>query len=113
MSRCLVQYIYMVCVFMQCSGKRLPEWGFQQYEVVTDRVLQGSQVIWGIEDLSPPNITAGVRNQSREEEEQEIRESLSRRVHLAQGGGDGGGAILSFWEKYFEIQVRNRSTTDP
>lgn len=95
------------CAIMQCSGKRLPDWGFQQYEVVTDRMLQDPQVMWGVEDLSPPNVTQAPRNQTREEEEEEIRKSLSRRVHHSQVGGDGGGATLSFWEKYLELQVRN------
>ena len=106
-----VQPLSVFCVIsfhfsFQCSEKRLPEWGFQQYEVVTDRNLGGPNVLWGIDDLRPPNFTQGAgQNQSRDEEEREIRESLLRHARAPQGGGEGGGAGLSFWEKYFELQV--------
>jgi hypothetical protein len=71
--------------------------------VVTDRVLQGTNVLWGIEDLRPPNLTLSGHNKSSEE--REIQESLFRQS--SQVGGDGGEARLSFWEKYFELQVSN------
>ena len=69
--------------------------------MVTDRVLQGTHVLWGIEDLRLPNLTHSERNRSSEE--QEIRESLLR--HASQVGGNEDRAKLSFWEKYFELQV--------
>lgn len=56
-----------------------------------------------MEDLTLPNVTHG--NRTREEEDQEIRESLSRRLHTSRGDEDVGGATLTFWDKYFELQV--------
>ncbi len=88
-------------VIMQCMSKRLPEWGFQQYEVATSKTGQPTHVLWGIEDLRPPNVSHTPHNWTLEEEE--IRESLVR--HASPEGGDGGGAKLSFWEKYVELQV--------
>ena len=73
---------------------------------MTDRNLGGPHVLWGIEDLRPPNFTEGAgQNRSHDEEEREIRESLLRHAHAPQGGGGGGGASLSFWDKYLELQV--------
>ena len=54
--------------------------------------------------MSPPNITGNHSN--REAEEREIKESLSRRVHMSEEEGGGGGGTLSFWQKYLELQVR-------
>ncbi len=78
--------------------------------MVTDRAVEGPRVIWGVEDLNPPdpNITLLRGNLSREREEQEIRESLAQHFLSQEGvaNGEGAGAQLSFWDKYFEIQVR-------
>ena len=97
------------CAYMQCTGKRLPEWGFQQYEVVTDRVIQGTHVVWGMEELRLPNASegAGPPGRDREEEERQIRKNLSKRLsHTHHQDQEEGGATLSFWEKYMELQVR-------
>ena len=93
---------------MQSSGKRLPaDWGFQQYEVITDRAVDGRLVWWGLEDLRLPNTTIQGPEEMKEQEEEEaaIRESLEHRINEADSS-EGGERKLSFWEKYFEIQVR-------
>ena len=70
--------------------------------MVTDRVLQGPHVLWGIEDLSLPNVTSSEVNRTREE--QEIRESLSRRAPQVDSN-ESGDDKLSFLAKFFELQV--------
>ncbi|GIX90666.1 hypothetical protein CDAR_604962 [Caerostris darwini] len=32
------------------SGKQLPEWGFNQHEIVTDRVVNQDDTIWNVEE---------------------------------------------------------------
>ena len=49
-----------VCV-LQCTGKRLPEWAFQQYEVVTEKDVSSTAAVWLLDDVilpSPSNATA-------------------------------------------------------
>lgn len=40
---------------MQSTGKRLPEWGFEQYEVVTEREIESTSVLWSIDDVILPH----------------------------------------------------------
>jgi dolichyl-phosphate-mannose--protein O-mannosyl transferase len=35
---------------LKFSGKQLPEWGFNQHEVVTDRVILQEDTIWNVEE---------------------------------------------------------------
>jgi dolichyl-phosphate-mannose--protein O-mannosyl transferase len=35
---------------LKFSGKQLPEWGFNQHEVVTDRVIVQEDTIWNVEE---------------------------------------------------------------
>lgn len=42
-------------VVVQSTGERLPEWGFQQYEVVTERDLESSSVLWSIDEVILPD----------------------------------------------------------
>ena len=95
-----------VAAHTQSTGKRLPEWGYQQYEVsqtfyqqvgnpsplilllpllspsqvVTDRAVEGSQVWWVMEELKAP--AAMSRNTTREKEEEELKKR--RELCLAQ-----------------------------
>ena len=42
---------------LQSTGKRLPEWAFQQYEVVTEREITSSSTVWTIDDVILPETT--------------------------------------------------------
>ena len=85
----------------QSTGKRLPEWGFQQYEVVTEREFEGQKTLWVMEELMRANFS----NSSQErEEEEELREAYLTRFQNEQTF-DGGEEPLGFWDKYFELQV--------
>lgn len=35
---------------LRVSGRQLPEWGFNQHEVVTDRVMEQDDTIWNVEE---------------------------------------------------------------
>ena len=40
---------------VQSTGKKLPEWAFQQYEVVTDRAVESSAAVWTLDDITLPH----------------------------------------------------------
>ena len=92
----------------QSTGKRLPEWGFQQYEVATDRTSEGAhQAIWVIDELTVPKPLPS-KNESRAAEEKEIKEQfLQARQprNLNTNANKHTHTQLSFWDKYFEMQV--------
>jgi len=112
----------------QSSHKRLPaDWGFQQYEVVTDRA---SFTWWTIDEIKVPSLPAkqeepeleegegrnGSRNGSASsrvdwaEEEAGFREVLvnrhKSRARVSSEAERKSSRELSFLEKYTEIQVR-------
>lgn len=35
---------------LKFSGRQLPDWGFNQHEVVTDKVIQQDDTIWNVEE---------------------------------------------------------------
>lgn len=35
---------------LRFSGKQLPEWGFNQHEIVADRVIEQQDTIWNVEE---------------------------------------------------------------
>ena len=35
---------------LKISGKQLPDWGFHQFEVVTDKVLNQDWNVWNVEE---------------------------------------------------------------
>ena len=47
-----------VCIY-QTSGKRLPEWGFKQFEAVTSKTADVLSSLWFIEDLIVPGGREG------------------------------------------------------
>lgn len=54
---------------VQCTGKRLPEWAFQQYEVVTEREAGSTTAVWSLDDLLLPtasNATAWAEEEKSE-----------------------------------------------
>ncbi|XP_064395458.1 protein O-mannosyl-transferase 1-like isoform X2 [Halichondria panicea] len=84
---------------LACTGKRLPEWAFQQYEVVTDKAVEGSQTIWTMEDLQ---VVRG-DNKTRDEEEAIKKEWISQK-QANQNVEFTVSDSYSFLEKYLEIQ---------
>ena len=87
----------------------MPEWGFQQYEVVTDRTSdRAQQAIWVIDELTVPKPHPS-KNESRVAEEKEVRERfLEDRQPRSSSNATANRHThhqLSFWDKYFEMQV--------
>lgn len=41
---------YPNCFRPQFSGKQLPDWGFHQHEVTTDRIVAQDDTIWNVEE---------------------------------------------------------------
>lgn len=35
---------------LKFSGRQLPDWGFRQHEVVTDKVIEQEDTIWNVEE---------------------------------------------------------------
>lgn len=61
--------LYSIYFVVQCTGKRLPEWAFQQYEVVTEREAGSTTAVWSLDDLVLPtasNATAWAEEEKSE-----------------------------------------------
>ena len=48
LSSCVVNLFFSG--HLKISGLQLPEWGFQQFEVCTDRVVHQQSTIWNVEE---------------------------------------------------------------
>lgn len=83
---------------MASTGKRLPEWAFQQYEVVTDRAVEGSQTVWVMEELTMPN---GTNRTAMLQEEAELKKAVKKRLKSEESDEND---TMYFFEKYFELQ---------
>ena len=75
----------------QLSGKQLPEWGFSQHEVATDRVLQQDAVIWNVEEHRY------TRNLDKETQLHDLTSAEMIPLEPTQ---------LSFWAKFWELQMK-------
>jgi dolichyl-phosphate-mannose-protein mannosyltransferase len=90
---------------LACTGKRLPEWAFQQYEVVTEKDVSSTAAVWLLDDVilpSPSNATAWA------EEERLIREKAQNpgtESAKSEDEDDDSEETLNFFEKYIELQV--------
>lgn len=76
---------------MKFSGKQLPEWGFNQHEVVTDRVLKQDETVWNVEEHRH------TKNSDQKEREREM--GMAEFVPLQP-------TQLSFLEKFWELQYK-------
>ncbi|XP_013793858.1 protein O-mannosyl-transferase 1-like [Limulus polyphemus] len=76
---------------LKFSGKQLPEWGFNQHEVVTDRVIKQDDTVWNVEEHRY------TKNADQKEREREM--GMAEFVPLQP-------TQLSFFEKIWELQVK-------
>uniref|UniRef100_T1JMV6 Protein O-mannosyltransferase 1 n=1 Tax=Strigamia maritima TaxID=126957 RepID=T1JMV6_STRMM len=76
---------------LKFTGKQLPDWGFHQHEVVTDRVINQESTIWNVEEHRY------TKNADRKDREREL--GLAEFVPTAP-------THLSFWEKLWELQFK-------
>ncbi|EGI66055.1 PREDICTED: protein O-mannosyltransferase 1 isoform X1 [Acromyrmex echinatior] len=76
---------------LKFSGRQLPDWGFNQHEVVADRLIDQTNSIWNVEEH---------RYTKSEDQKQRERELISAEMIPLQA------TALSFWEKFAELQVK-------
>ncbi|XP_011506531.1 PREDICTED: protein O-mannosyltransferase 1 [Ceratosolen solmsi marchali] len=76
---------------LKFSGRQLPDWGFNQHEIVADRLIDQSDSIWNVEEH---------RYTKSEDQKQRERELLNAEMIPLKA------TILSFWEKFIELQTK-------
>ncbi|XP_046845716.1 protein O-mannosyl-transferase 1-like [Xenia sp. Carnegie-2017] len=78
---------------VKISGKQLPDWGFHQFEVCTDRIIQSDETVWNVEEHQQ-NITypEGVKPEETTSNEDVVVE-------------------MPFYEKFKELQFKMMTAT--
>ncbi|XP_012273929.1 protein O-mannosyltransferase 1 isoform X2 [Orussus abietinus] len=76
---------------LKFSGRQLPDWGFNQHEVVADRLVEQSDAVWNVEEH---------RYTKSEDQKQRERELISAEMIPLRA------TTLSFWEKFIELQIK-------
>ncbi|XP_033209225.1 protein O-mannosyltransferase 1 isoform X2 [Belonocnema kinseyi] len=76
---------------MKFSGRQLPDWGFNQHEVVADRMIEQSNAIWNVEEH---------RYTRSEDQKQRERELINAEMIPLKA------TTLTFWEKFLELQIK-------
>ncbi|XP_050453937.1 protein O-mannosyltransferase 1 [Cataglyphis hispanica] len=76
---------------LKFSGRQLPDWGFNQHEVVADRLMDQTNSIWNVEEH---------RYTKSEDQKQRERDLISAEMIPLQA------TALSFWEKFAELQIK-------
>lgn len=76
---------------LKFSGRQLPDWGFYQHEVVTDRVIQQEDTVWNVEEHRY------TKSEDEKEREREMMNAEMIPLHATS---------LSFWEKFSELQYK-------
>ncbi|XP_054713635.1 protein O-mannosyltransferase 1-like [Uloborus diversus] len=80
---------------LKFSGKQLPEWGFNQHEIVTDRVIHQDDTIWNVEEHR--------YTKKSDQKERELDMGMAEFVPLQP-------TKLSFFEKMWELQYKMFTT---
>ncbi|KAK2587208.1 hypothetical protein KPH14_002951 [Odynerus spinipes] len=76
---------------LKFSGRQLPDWGFNQHEIVADRLVDQSNSIWNVEEH---------RYTKNEDQKQRERELINAEMIPLRA------TTLSFWEKFVELQIK-------
>ncbi|XP_043287433.1 protein O-mannosyltransferase 1 [Venturia canescens] len=76
---------------LKFSGRQLPDWGFNQHEVVADRMVDQSNAVWNVEEH---------RYTKSEDQKQRERELINAEMIPL------GATSLSFFEKFLELQMK-------
>ncbi|XP_054006271.1 protein O-mannosyltransferase 1 [Hylaeus anthracinus] len=76
---------------LKFSGRQLPDWGFNQHEVVADKFVDQTDSIWNVEEH---------RYTKNEDQKQRERELINAEMIPLQA------TTLSFWEKFVELQIK-------
>ncbi|XP_067643362.1 protein O-mannosyltransferase 1-like isoform X1 [Eurosta solidaginis] len=76
---------------LRFSGNQLPQWGFNQHEVVADRKIDSKDAIWNVEEHRY------TKNQRHKDRERELLNAQMIPTKVIQ---------LTFIEKFFELQTK-------
>lgn len=77
---------------LKFSGKQYPDWGFVQHEVVTDRNINQADTVWNVEEH---RYTKNDKDKSTIEKEMLTHELIPEKQ-----------TVLSFWDKFLELQFK-------
>ncbi|KAK3883841.1 hypothetical protein Pcinc_011857 [Petrolisthes cinctipes] len=76
---------------LKFSGRQLPDWGFRQHEIVTDKIIDQEDTIWNVEEHRY------TRSDDKKEREKEILRSEMIPMERKN---------LTFWSKLYELQYK-------
>ncbi|XP_075212728.1 protein O-mannosyltransferase rt isoform X2 [Lycorma delicatula] len=76
---------------LKYSGRQLPDWGFNQHEVVTDKIINQADTVWNVEEH---------RYTKSEDEKERERDLLNAEMIPL------SATKLSFWSKFLELQYK-------
>ncbi|KAG0721721.1 Protein O-mannosyltransferase 1 [Chionoecetes opilio] len=76
---------------LKFSGRQLPDWGFRQHEVVTDKVVEQEDTIWNVEE----------HRYSKSEDKKEREKDLLRSEMIPLERKN-----LTYWNKLYELQYK-------
>ncbi|XP_034951544.1 protein O-mannosyltransferase 1 [Chelonus insularis] len=76
---------------LKFSGRQLPEWGFNQHEVVADKIVEQADAVWNVEEH---------RYTKSEDQKQRERELINAEMIPLKA------THLTFWQKFIELQLK-------
>ncbi|EEB13374.1 protein O-mannosyltransferase, putative [Pediculus humanus corporis] len=76
---------------LKFSGRQLPDWGFNQHEIVTDRIINQPDTVWNVEEH---------RYTKSEDQKERERDLVNAEMIPTKA------TTLSFWEKMAELQFK-------
>ncbi|XP_022104921.1 protein O-mannosyl-transferase 1-like isoform X1 [Acanthaster planci] len=76
--------------YLRVTGQQLPDWGFYQYEMATDRDVHQDDNVWNVE----------------EHQYVAVSENGDAVVHHPQVEPSDETKVLNFWEKFIELQMK-------
>ncbi|KAK0158158.1 hypothetical protein PV328_009197 [Microctonus aethiopoides] len=76
---------------LKFSGRQLPDWGFNQHEVVADKLIEQADAVWNVEEH---------RYTKSEDQKQRERELINAEMIPLKA------THLTFWQKFVELQMK-------
>lgn len=103
---------------LRFSGRQLPEWGFNQHEIVADRVIEQADTIWNVEEhrytkselkvINLKNINNPYSHSTIAEDQKERERQLLNAEMIPTSR-----TVLSFWQKFKELQLKMMWHSEP
>lgn len=76
---------------LKFSGRQLPDWGFRQHEIVTDKIVDNEDTVWNVEE----------HRYTRTDDKKEREKELIRSEMIPMERRN-----LTFWNKFYELQYK-------